>query len=240
MKRQLRSWEEDLVRELLETFKIAHLTQNKEDQWRWHLEPSRNYTTKSAYSQLLKGDTRPAGDFKRVWKAPIPPKVSAFCWQLLHRKLPTKDNLATRGILTDTSSLSCCWCDTSLESLESPDHMFVNCNLAFTLWMKCYKWWDKQYVMGNSRRMVLDQHKWIGGQKLIDKGWNIIWFAMVWTLWLGKNDMILKKKEAKVDCFFELVQTRSFYWAKNTAGMDGFSISTWCQNPVNCLKIKPN
>ncbi|GKV25157.1 hypothetical protein SLEP1_g34635 [Rubroshorea leprosula] len=74
-RRQLRSWEEDLERELLETIKTAHPIQNKEDQWRWHLNPSGIYSTKSAYSQLSKGVSRHAGDFKRVWKAPIPPKV---------------------------------------------------------------------------------------------------------------------------------------------------------------------
>ncbi|GKU96367.1 hypothetical protein SLEP1_g9608 [Rubroshorea leprosula] len=170
-KRQLRSWEEDLEKELLEIINTAHPSQNKEDQWRWLLETSRNYTTKFAYSHLSKGVSRHAGDFKRVWKAPIPPK-----------------------------------------------------------------WWGVQYVMSNSCRMVLDQHKWTGGNKLIDRGWNIIWFAVVWTLWLGKNDWIFNKKEVKADCVFELVQIRSFYWAKNIAGLDGFSLQAWCENPSNCLK----
>ncbi|GLU19134.1 hypothetical protein SLE2022_353990 [Rubroshorea leprosula] len=234
-KRQLCSWEEELERELLETIKTAHPIQNKEDQWRWHLDPSGIYSTKSAYSQLSKGVLNMVheGDFKRVWKAHIPPKVSAFCWQLLHRKLPTKDNLASHRILKDISSLNCCWCDTLP---ESPDHIFFHCNLAFSLWMKCYKWWGVNYVMSNSCRLVLEQHKWIGGNKLTNKGWNIIWFAVVWTLWLGRNDLIFNKKEAKADCLFELVQTRSFYWAKHIAGMDGISLSAWCENPTNCLK----
>ncbi|GKU94756.1 hypothetical protein SLEP1_g8202 [Rubroshorea leprosula] len=232
-KRQLRSWEEDLEKELLEIINTTHPSQNKEDQWSWHLEISGNYTTKSAYSQLSKGVPRHEGDFKRVWKAPIPPKVSAFCWQLLHRKLPTKDNLASRGILTDIASSNCCWCDAFP---ESHDHIFLHCNLAYSLWIKCYKWWGVHYVMSNSCRMVLDQHKWTGGNKLIDRGWNIIWFAVVWTLWLGRNDWIFNKKEVKADCLLELVQIRSFYWAKNIAGMDGFSLQAWCENPSNCLK----
>ncbi|GKU88289.1 hypothetical protein SLEP1_g2571 [Rubroshorea leprosula] len=234
-KRQLRSWEEDLQKELLEIINSAHPIQNKEDQWRWHLENSGIYSTKTAYSQLSKGVPRPDGDFKRIWKAPIPSKVSAFCWQLLHKKLPTKDNLAIRGILTDPASLNCCWCDACP---ESPDHMFFHCNLAYSLWMECYKWWGVHYVMSNSCRMALDQHVWTGGKKLINRGWNIIWFAVVWTLWLGRNDLIFNKKEAKVDHFLELVQSRSFFWAKNIAGMDGFSLSAWVENPTNCLKIK--
>ncbi|GKV35262.1 hypothetical protein SLEP1_g43563 [Rubroshorea leprosula] len=73
-KRQLRPWEEEMETELLETIRTAHPTQNKEDQWCWQLETSGKYTTKSAYAQLLKGDNRPAGEFKRMWKASIPPK----------------------------------------------------------------------------------------------------------------------------------------------------------------------
>ncbi|GKV29211.1 hypothetical protein SLEP1_g38157 [Rubroshorea leprosula] len=73
-KRQLRPWEEEMETKLLETIRTAHPTQNKEDQWCWQLETSGKYTTKSAYAQLLKGDNRPAGEFKRMWKASIPPK----------------------------------------------------------------------------------------------------------------------------------------------------------------------
>ncbi|GKU88316.1 hypothetical protein SLEP1_g2599 [Rubroshorea leprosula] len=129
-KRQLRSWEEDMETELLEMLKTAHPIQNKEDQWWWQPEPSGNYTSKSAYSHLLKGDTRPIADFTRMWKASIPPK-----------------------------------CNTST---ETPDHLLVNCNLASSLWMNCYKWWGKQYVLG----------------------------------------------------------------------LDGFSLTNWCENPIKCLKIK--
>ncbi|GKU89873.1 hypothetical protein SLEP1_g3950 [Rubroshorea leprosula] len=49
---------------------------------------------------------------------------------------------------------------------------------------------------------------------------------------------IFNDKEAKTDYFFQLVQTGSFYWAKNIAGLDGFSLSNWCKNPIKCLQIK--
>ncbi|GLU03442.1 hypothetical protein SLE2022_206430 [Rubroshorea leprosula] len=215
--------------------RTTHPIQDKEDQRWWKPDPSGNYTSKSAYSHLLKDDTRTIVDFKRLWKAPIPSKVSAFCWQLLHKKLPTKDNLATHEILTDYNNLRCCWCNSST---ETPDHLLVNCNLASSLWMKCYQWWGKQYVLGNSCMKVLEQHKWYGGPKSLDKGWNIIWFAVVWTLWLGRNDKIFNAKEAKTDYFFQLVQTRSFYWEKYSAGLDGFSLTNWCENPTKCLMIK--
>ncbi|GLU21065.1 hypothetical protein SLE2022_372290 [Rubroshorea leprosula] len=96
--------------------KLRAPTQNKEDRWQWHLETSRTYTPKSAYSWILKGEPKPATDFIKVWKASIPPKVSAFCWQLLHKKLPTKDNFSIRRICNANSNLSCCWCDSSLET----------------------------------------------------------------------------------------------------------------------------
>ncbi|GLT88308.1 hypothetical protein SLE2022_063410 [Rubroshorea leprosula] len=234
-KRQLRLWEEDLETDLTEMLRTTHPIQDKEDNWWWKPDPSGIYTSKSAYSHLLKDGTNIMVDFKRLWKAPIPSKVSAFYWQLLHKKLPTKDNLATHGILKDHNNLRCCWCNSST---ETPDHLFINCNLASTLWMKCYQWWGKQYVLGNSCMKVLEQHKWYGGPKSLDKGWNIIWFAVVWTLWLGRNDRIFNAKEAKSDYFFQLVQTRSFYWAKYIAGLDGFSLTNWCENPTKCLMIK--
>ncbi|GKV27536.1 hypothetical protein SLEP1_g36700 [Rubroshorea leprosula] len=235
-KRPLRSWEEDVERELVKMLKLRAPSQNKEDRWQWHLETLGTYTTKSAYSWILKGEPKPATDFIRVWKASIPPKVSAFCWQLLHKKLPTKDNLSIRGICNANSNLNCCWCDSSI---ETPNHIFAQCNVAFRLWMKCYKWWGVQYVLDNSCSMLFEQHKWLGGPKLLDRGWNIIWFAVLWTLWLGRNEKIFQMKETKLDRFFELVQIRSFFWVTNIQGMEGFSLSDWCENPTKCLKNNP-
>ncbi|GKV30431.1 hypothetical protein SLEP1_g39240 [Rubroshorea leprosula] len=137
-KRPFRSWEENVEKELVKMLKLRAPSQNKEDRWQWHLETSGTYTTKSAYSWIFKGEPKPATDFIRVWKAPIPPK-----------------------------------------------------------------------------------------------------FAVIWTLWLGRNEKIFQMKETKLDRFFELVQIRSFFWVTNIQGMEGFSLFEWCENPTKCLKNNP-
>ncbi|GLU02389.1 hypothetical protein SLE2022_196410 [Rubroshorea leprosula] len=98
--------------------------------WRWHRETSGIYTTKSAYAWLQKEDERSTFDFNRLWKTSAPSKVSAFCWQLIHDKIPSKDMLAKCRILSANTNLNCCWCNFSI---ETSNHLFVNCKLPYML-----------------------------------------------------------------------------------------------------------
>jgi len=65
-----------------------------------------------------------------VWHRHIPAKVSLFVWRLLHNRLPTRANLFKRNILSATDSL----CAAGCEVVESGRHLFLECEIATTLW----------------------------------------------------------------------------------------------------------
>ncbi|KAK2367971.1 hypothetical protein QL285_081209 [Trifolium repens] len=65
--------------------------------------------------------------FTSVWKCPTPSKVSGFLWQLLHGRVPTRNNLITRRILAVEEDVSCALCG---EEKETELHLFLYCEIA--------------------------------------------------------------------------------------------------------------
>jgi hypothetical protein len=64
-----------------------------------------------------------------VWHKHIPSKVSLFVWRLLRNHIPTKDNLAVRGVLP-SANMSCAF---GCGSTESAVHLFIHCNFSANL-----------------------------------------------------------------------------------------------------------
>ena len=84
-------------------------------------------------SQGSSGD----GDTCFFWSNLIPTKINIFIWRFLRDALPTRSNLAKRGILLQF--LACIFCDNNVETL---DHCLFTCPSSSILWKKIWAWWD--------------------------------------------------------------------------------------------------
>ncbi|GLT86737.1 hypothetical protein SLE2022_048560 [Rubroshorea leprosula] len=184
-KRPLRAWEDDKMQQMLEDINHIKLMQDAEDTWSWRIDTKGKYTTRSAYEQLTRKEDTRLLEHKKLWGAQVPSKVSAFSWQLLLDRIPTKVNLAKRGVVDGNQNINCVWCDSSP---EHTDHLFLSCNTSFKLWTRCLSWWGVHYALGNTCMDVSCQHIWFKGPKILRKSWNILWFAIVWTIWLSRNE----------------------------------------------------
>jgi hypothetical protein len=66
--------------------------------------------------------------FKVIWKCPAPSKVSGLVWMVLHDKVPTRDNLVRRGIITENGGQhGCVFCGNQSETVQ---HLFLYCTYA--------------------------------------------------------------------------------------------------------------
>ena len=63
-----------------------------------------------------------------IWNAAIPPSKSFLVWRLIHRKMPTDDNLCARGCHMPSM---CTLCG---KDAETTNHLFLNCQFALSLW----------------------------------------------------------------------------------------------------------
>ncbi|GAU35005.1 hypothetical protein TSUD_103280 [Trifolium subterraneum] len=73
----------------------------------------------------------------QTWKSLAPMKVKIFSWQLLLHRLPTRSNLARRGVLEHSSQEFCAWCSTEV---ESEAHLFMQCTVAVEVWGEIHSW----------------------------------------------------------------------------------------------------
>ncbi|MCI03186.1 ribonuclease H protein, partial [Trifolium medium] len=88
-----------------------------EDRWGWVPDKGEEFSVKSTFfliSELLSPmDLIPnwyAQSFTAIWKCPAPSKVNAFAWQLLHDRIPTRQNLYRRRIIDGGGNTSCVLC----------------------------------------------------------------------------------------------------------------------------------
>jgi hypothetical protein len=116
-------WEEELVEEFKNLISNILVT-NVEDRWCWRPENDVVFTVKSAYCLIsnLPGSVgfHPPWSgriFDAIWKCKAPSKVSGFVWQLLHNRIPTKDNLILRNIIHTGESTLCPLCGKEIEKL---------------------------------------------------------------------------------------------------------------------------
>lgn len=62
--------------------------------------------------------------FKNLWQCCVPRKVSAFSWQVVLDRLPTRANQLMRGVLLDIAQAVCIICGLVQ---ESAGHLFITC-----------------------------------------------------------------------------------------------------------------
>jgi hypothetical protein len=85
------------------------LVSNVSDIWEWLADTGKGYSVRGAYNLLTNGGTPHMGTpFELVWHHQVPLKVSVFVWRLIRDRLPTKANLAIRGVIP-ADDILCFW-----------------------------------------------------------------------------------------------------------------------------------
>jgi len=89
------------------------------------------YAVRGAYDILMAGVNPLMDDaLELAWHHQVPLKVSIFAWRLLRNRLPTKANLASRGVLSSEATLCALGCD----HVETSEHLFLSCPTSVLLW----------------------------------------------------------------------------------------------------------
>ncbi|GKV16062.1 hypothetical protein SLEP1_g26767 [Rubroshorea leprosula] len=144
--RNLYEWEVDDVVELQKRIENVKIAEGDLDRWEWTHDKGGQYSTKSAYSLLTRErvELNEEKIYKRIWNPILPSKISAFNWQLLLDKIPTKANLLRRGIIKEVTETKCALCN---DEEEDATHLFLNCKIARWTWKACSKWWGSKMMV---------------------------------------------------------------------------------------------
>jgi hypothetical protein len=133
---------------------------------------SRNVSEAAALTDLL-------------WHKQIPLKVSVLAWRLLRNRLPTRDNLVRRHIITPDSQL----CVTGCGGVETVHHLFLSCLVFASLWHLIRGWVDTSTTDLYQLQDHFIQFVYSAGGTVLDAS-SCNSFGSVAFGWCGKNEII--------------------------------------------------
>jgi hypothetical protein len=100
---------------------------------------------------------------------------------VVYNKNLTRDNLVKRQSVDD---LTCVFCN----ELETSNHLFFDCVLAKAVWSEI------KFCIG-AREAIVDINyvAKLWGDTRDNSALNMIYVALLWVLWLTRNDMYFKR-----------------------------------------------
>jgi hypothetical protein len=169
---------------------------NAKDRHRWIPSSAGIFSVKCAYLKLLNRsvmvnlDDSMVHSLELMWKNNVPSKISIFGWQLLLKKLPTREALFDKGIIINSTEKRCVFCSNHDESIF---HVFIQCNYSSTVWRKILTWMGLNFINSTS----VQQHFILFGEliksKANKKHRHIIWLATTWCIWRWRNNIVFRE-----------------------------------------------
>ncbi|KAK2640843.1 hypothetical protein Ddye_022606 [Dipteronia dyeriana] len=180
----------------------------------WVFDSSGEFSVKSFRKCMEDRNAQGGSVFKEVWLNICPPKIELFVWQLLHGRVLVREVLSRFGIQVCTN-LECPFCQSNEESV---DHLFLHCKWTWGLWQKCINWWGLSYYAAST---LLDW--WRGWRNLCTRkksrrAWMSLFFAVVWSIWEARNQLIFKDIPVDSVRMEDMVRFRVGWWFKHFGG----------------------
>ncbi|GAU46742.1 hypothetical protein TSUD_286020 [Trifolium subterraneum] len=230
-------WEEDLFLQLEDVITNVVIMES-EDRWVWSPNVDEGFSVKSLYlalgEMLLPHNNITSSQsfaFKNMWKSAVPYKVCALAWQLFLDRIPTKVNLARRGIrrVEDTR------CSLCGELAETSCHLFLHCRFVAAVWYAVIKWLGVVVVLPADPIMSYGILVGCGGNKKIRKSLSIVWMDFVWVLWRVRNDRVFNNVDGSVEDVIERIQRISWQWYLHKTTMGSSLLYEWIWDPGDCM-----
>jgi hypothetical protein len=191
-------------------------------------DQSGGYTVRGVYD-MLTAQEQPLiqQNMELIWHKQVPLKVSIFSWRLLRDRLPTRQNLANRGILAMDSRFCLAGCD----QVEDVNHLFLSCPVFGALWPLVRDWLG---VEGAESQVISDHFlqfiHYEGVLKSRRSFFHLIWLMCVWVLCLASD-------HSSIQHMLDKVKSYSLWWLKASNVAFRFGTHHWWSNPLVCLGI---
>ncbi|XP_058755974.1 uncharacterized protein LOC131629195 [Vicia villosa] len=192
----------------------VHPTRVEEDGFKWWRHAS-GFSVSNAYDSFslcvvpdfsLESSFRVA--FSSLWKTKVPSRILIFGWRLIWNRLPTKVELAKRGILVNPSEIRCPFC---LNFEEDLNHLFFECSFTNRWWSNFLYW--LHLIDDSAVDSIVGRLCWM--EKHCDKvgGVGLKWFlglVFCWIVWIGRNEAIFNGMDVK--SFDGLSRMKALSW----------------------------
>ncbi|XVF85746.1 hypothetical protein PTKIN_Ptkin17bG0142100 [Pterospermum kingtungense] len=179
-----------------------------EDKLVWKDSCSGRYTSKYFCWKFLKDNNLSHERWGKVWRGLLPPKVEVFMWQLLKGRVAVKQNLVARNLLS-VDNANCVFCRGAIESVS---HLFFVCPVSWKIWCHwCWRW-GIQWVGSNEPWACFEQWLELLPRKQCDKVWRMSFGAILWSIWLIRNEHIFQNKDIIFEQLVDVIKAIIAHW----------------------------
>jgi hypothetical protein len=239
-RRVLFDWELDLYHNLLEVIGGVVLSEEG-DRWIWAEDGDGNFSVKSCYNMLVRLETPallPTGlensTFLRNWKSSAPSKVCAFAWQVFLDRIPSRVNLAFRGVIKPPESKACILCQ---RTDESTTHLLLHCSFASSVWYALFSWLGFSFILPPDLSIGFASMAGLGGSKRRKTALLLLWQVTIWVIWRTRNDRLFNNKEASVIDVVDSIKHLTWRWYLGRIAKQPCLLYEWLQEPLYCMGL---
>jgi len=118
---------------------------------------------------------------------------------------------------------------------ETISHLFVECKIAFQVWLMVSKWVGKQSVYHSDMKHHLLQIGLFQFNEKKNRAWKGVWVAVIWSICNQRNCVVFKEGKVDAEEIFSLTQLLVWSWMRRKITNFNFSFSDWVIYPLNCL-----
>jgi hypothetical protein len=169
--------------------------------------------------------------FQSIWKSPTPSKVSSFVWQLLHDRVPTKQNLVIRHIIAEGNDSLCPLCN---QEMESAEHVFLYCRIATMVWKEIFAWLNIPFSLPHNLFSIFNCVLNSGNPKA-KKGRLMIGCVVVWMIWKFRNLVVFENSRGSCSDLVEGIKVASWKWWLARTKSAHWLYYEWKSEPGICL-----
>ncbi|XP_026420572.1 uncharacterized protein LOC113316626 [Papaver somniferum] len=240
------SWNIDPCRrlndlEIQEVMKFSRLLDNQgelnadDDKREGRSNPKGTFSVSSCYAWIMHnhGQFTPLNfPSKYIWNKTIPPKFSFLVWAAANGVVPTLSMLSRRGM---TVVNICAFCNTSEKSVE---HLFLHCSFIRQIWDHFLQ--QLGFVWAHPTTIIEFLWKWklkISTKPLIFLRFCLP-FAIWWSVWLERNDIIIEKKQRRktLNSLILDIKLLLLGWAVNIDSFKNIKFDDFVFDWVNLFK----
>ncbi len=231
-RRSLRGTEEEQLTELISLLSIVSLSTDAKDDWTWALDPGGAFTVRRLSSMLDEVCLQPEISTPLFsWNSLIPQKVNLCVWRAVLGRLPSRTNLASRGL--EIADIRCPLCQSGEETV---DHIMARCSFASCLWQKVLAWWQLPRTTPLDTKDALSMSWSQGLPGWIQKIWQAVCCVTCWIIWKARNSYVFKDTSVTGMQMLGDIQFFSFFWISHRSKRMKLAWVDWLLNPCQALQ----
>ncbi len=183
------------------------------DRFAWQPTLDKTFTIESFSGLLLlhqRADLQ-SPPYDNVWHQLVPHRISFFLWQCFNDCVPSKEFLCRRRVLPVGQEF-CNWC---ISEEESWQHILMLCDVTSALMYKVRSWFGVSAPLQTTSFYYVWEvwrSDFPSRSRAVKDMWLMLFYAVCWVTWLGRNEAVFKGKSLDVEALFRRTMSQWYFW----------------------------